>query len=80
MPEPGAQQHQLLHSIDATQLRRQRALKHRRRRMAVGLGPRRRLIRALGSTLDQPQLADVPRQRRLRDVEAGPRMRRRSCS
>ena len=51
-----------LHEEEHTLLARIRAV-------AVGGGPGRRLVGAVGAALDQLQLADVARQRRLRHVE-----------
>ena len=66
------QQHELLDAIDAQQVFGDGALQHRFRRLAVG---RRRtpgrLVGAVGAPFDEAELADVARERRLRDVEAG---------
>ena len=69
LTRPRAQQHHLLHAVHARQVVDERTLKHRgRRRLRWSCLPRS-LIGAIGASLYESELADVARQRRLRDVE-----------
>src|SRR5262245_16450178 len=69
--ETGSQQDELLDTIDAQQVLSDRALQHRLRRLPVRQsGMPRRLVRSVSAALHEPELANVTRERCLRDVEA----------
>ncbi len=70
LPDAGAEDDELLDALDAAQELGRRALERRERRLGVrrvGAGP---LVGAVARALDQPELLDVARDRRLRRVEA----------
>src|SRR5262245_47714435 len=67
---PGADDDQLLHALDAAQERGGGALERAERRLRVRRLGARPLVGAVARALDQPELLDVARNRRLRRLEA----------
>ena len=66
----GADDDQLLHALDLLQELGGGALERRQRRLRVGAFRRRPLVGAVAGALDQAELGDVARDRRLRRLEA----------